>query len=356
MFLGALNPRHSTAREPQPRLVRRVDHLYARVKDPRALFTTLTERLRLPRSYGFSRVPLLEGGAVSIGDLVFLEALRYAPRHGVTPPGRAGLNGLALESGLALEQAASELSARGLPHSPPYTYTGDPEPFAFAEPLEQAGLRQTHGPLWSMVVVGGLLGERALARGRWLLPRRGDSVAARAAGAITGRIMSHPRLGPPAMARSVGAHPTVWLHDFRAAHMGTARAVATEQLRAARGGALGVERVSEIVLAARDLPRERDRWQRLLDAPADADGRWQLTEGPALRLVESDIDAIEALVCEVASLEAATEMLERERMLGAAQPDEVRLAREALQGLDLRLRESARSSGLPAEHAARAAD
>jgi hypothetical protein len=60
-------------------VVARVDHLYARVDDPRALFTTLHKRLGLPRSYGYARVPGFEGGAVALGNIVFLEALRYAP-------------------------------------------------------------------------------------------------------------------------------------------------------------------------------------------------------------------------------------------------------------------------------------
>ncbi len=49
----------------QPQLVTRVDHLYARVDDPGALFRTLTERFGLPRSYDFTRLPICEGGAVS---------------------------------------------------------------------------------------------------------------------------------------------------------------------------------------------------------------------------------------------------------------------------------------------------
>jgi hypothetical protein len=99
--------------------VARIDHVYARVDDPLALFETLSKRLGLPRSYGWARVPILEGGAVSIGDLVFIEALRYAPGRRVPPPAQPGLDGLALEAALPLPQAASELSARGLAHTPP---------------------------------------------------------------------------------------------------------------------------------------------------------------------------------------------------------------------------------------------
>jgi hypothetical protein len=330
------------AESPAP-LVSRVDHVYARVADPRAVFATLTERLGLPRSYGFARVPILDGGAVSIGDLVFLEVLRYAPGRKVTPPSRPGLNGLALESGLPLREAASELSARGFAHTPPYTYTGDPRSFSFDEPLERAGLRRGTGPLWSMVVVGGLLGERRLARLRRLLPKRGDSRLARLDGAIAGRAMSSERFGPAAVARSIGPHATVWLHEFHAANMQIARTVGREQLRACGGGPLGIERVSEVVLSSKAPSREGELWQRLLDPCAQAPGGgWQLGEGPALRLVEGECDGFEALVCEVSSLDAAAAFLERERMLGEALDGEVRIGREPLQGLDIRLRKSAR--------------
>src|SRR5438874_99207 len=119
-------------------LVSRVDHLYARVEDPRALFATLTERLALPRSYGFTRLAIFEGGAVSLGNVVFLEALRYAPARRTPRPLSPGLDGLALEAGLPLSEAATELSRRGIPHSPPITITGEIAAFDFGEALQRA--------------------------------------------------------------------------------------------------------------------------------------------------------------------------------------------------------------------------
>ncbi len=321
-------------------LVRRIDHVYARVEDPAAVFAILTERLGLPRSYGFARVPILDGGAVSIGDLVFLEVLRYAPGHRVTPPAKPGLNGLALDAGVDLRAAASELSRRGIAHSPPYTYAGDPTPFAFGMPLERAGLRADRGPLWSMVMIGGVLGERRLARMRPLLPRRGGSVLARLDGAIAGKVMSSKRIGPFAVARSIGSHPTVWLHRFDAADMDRARVAATEELDACAGGPLGIKRVAEVVLSAEDAAGERERWERLLSPTVrELDGAWHFPEGPALRLVEGSADVIEALVCEVESLAAAEPVLKRSGLLGQSDADELRIAPAALQGLDIRLRE-----------------
>ena len=324
-------------------VVARVDHLYARVEDPRGLFVTLHERLGLPRSYGFARVPGFEGGAVALGNIVFLEALRYAPGRRVRAPASPGLDGLALESALPIAQAATELSRRGIPHSPPIAYIGDPAPFAFGPALQRAGLRGSKGPLWSMVAVGRLLGEKRQARLSRLIPTSGDSRLARALGLLLGRLMGSKRFGDRVMALTATPHPSVWVHGFEAADMGRANAAAADELRACGGGVLGIERVSEILLGARDLPAERKRWQRLLDpARPGPDGAWHLGDGPALRLVEDEVDRIQALVCEVASLERAADFLEREGMLDAAGSRGIRIAPAALQGVDIRLTESER--------------
>ena len=322
-------------------VVARVDHVYTRVADPKALFTFLTECLQLPRSYGFTRVPILEGGAVSLGNVVFLEVLRYAPGRRVRSPLSPGLDGLALEPAVPLAEAAGELSARGIPHSPPYSYSGDPQPFRFGLPLERAGLRSGSGRLWSMVAVGGLLGERRLARIRPLLPARGDSRAAVALGGAAGALMSSKRLGGFVMARSISRHPLVWLHEFHVADMRAATAAAREELRACSGGSLGVRGVREVVLAARDRSAENESWQRLLDPlRPEPDGAWQLGDGPALRLVDGEQEGIEALVLDVESLADAAAFVRRERLAATATDDELRLSAAPLQGLDLRLREA----------------
>jgi hypothetical protein len=322
-------------------LVSRVDHLYARVDDPRRLFATLTERLGLPRSYGFTRLAILEGGAVSLGNVVFLEALRYAPARMTPRPLSPGLDGLALEAGLPLREAASELSRRGIAHSPPVTYTGEIEAFDFGEALQRAGLNSGTGPVWSMLGLGGFLGDARLARLLRLVSSRGDSRIALALGRLQGRLMSSRRLGGLVMARTMSPHPTVWLHAFEAADMRAAAAAAAEELSGRGGGALGLERVREVVLGARDLATEQEHWQRLL-APArpGPDGAWQLGDGSALRLVSDELDRIQALVCEVSSLERAGEFLGREGMLADGPAGEVRIAPDALQGVDLRLVES----------------
>jgi hypothetical protein len=335
-------PHGVIAGEPRRAVVARVDHLYARVEDPRALFITLHERLGLPRSYGFARVPGFEGGAVGLGNVVFLEALRYSPGRKVPAPASAGLNGLALESAQPIVDAATELSRRGIPHSPPITYAGDPDPFDFGPVLQRAGLRSGNGPLWSLVEVGSLLGDERHARLFRLIPSSGESRLARGLGRVQGRLMGSERFGDLVMAATITPHPTVWLQRFEAADMRRANAAAAEELAACGGGALGLERVSEVVLGAHDLPAERERWQGLLDPLRPGpDGAWRFGDGPALRLIEDATDRIQALVCEVASLERAVDFLEREGMLAASGGDGIAIAPAALQGVELRLIASA---------------
>jgi hypothetical protein len=327
-----------------PRLVTRVDHLYAQVEDPEALFRTLTDRLKLPRTYGFTRLPIFEGGAVSLGNIVFLEALRYTPSRRTPAPLSPGLDGLALESGLPLREAATELSRRRIAHSPPITYSGEIDAFRFGKALRCAGLKSGAGPIWSMVGLGGFLGDRWFGRLLRLVPSRGDSRSAMALGRLHGRLMSSKVLGGSAAAAMINRHPTAWLHAFEAADMKAAAVASERELRACGGGALGIERVREVIIGARHVRDERSRWQRLL-APAqpDQDAAWELGDGPALRLVADDLDRIQALVCEVSSLARARDFLDREGMLAPCPPGEVRVARDALQGVDLRLIERAAS-------------
>ena len=324
-----------------PAVVDRVDHLYARVEEPHALFLTLSERLALPRSYGFARVPGFEGGAVSLGNVVFLEALRYAPGRKVPAPESPGLDGLALASPLRIADAATELSRRGIPHAPVVPFAGDPRPFSFGRPLREAGLRDSPGPLWSTVVLGGLLGDRERARQFRVIPSSGRSRIALALGRLQGWALTSRRLGDVVMARSMTSRPTVWIQQFEAADMTKASAVAEQELADAGGGALGLNRVREVVLAARDLERERRAWQRLLDPTEPGpDGAWHLGDGPSIRLIEDETDRIARLVCEVASLERAREFLEREDLLGEVTASAVGLSLAALQEVDIRLVEA----------------
>ena len=148
------------------------------------------------------------------------------------------------------------------------------------------------------------------------------------------------------MARSMTSDPTVWIQQFDAADMSVANAAAAEELAARGGGPLGLERVREVVLGARNLEREQPRWQRLLDpTECGPDGAWHFNDGPALRLVEDDADRIVCLVCEVTSVERARAFLAQERMLDETEQGTVRVTRAPLQEMDIRLVEATASIG-----------
>lgn len=319
-------------------VVERVDHFYARVEDPHGLFVMLRDRLRLPVSYGFARVPGFEGGAVSLGNVLFLEALRYAPGRTVSAPDSPGLDGLALASGLRIADAATELSRRGIPHAPVVPFVGDPRAFGFGRALREAGLRETPGPLWSTVVLGGLLGDRERARQFRFIPSSGRSRVALALGRFQGRLLTSQRFGDAMMGWSMTSRPTVWIQQFDAANMAVANSAAEEELAAAGGGALGLERVKEVVLGARDFEREQRAWQRLLDPTEPRpDGAWHLGDGPAIRLVEDEADRIARLVCAVTSLDRARQFLAEAQLLGEDAGTEVGISRAALHEVDIRL-------------------
>ena len=91
-------------------------------------------------------------------------------------------------------------------------------------------------------------------------------------------------------------------------------------------------------MSARDLADERRRWDQLLHPAQPNDpGRWELGDGPALKLIEGSKDAIQSVVWEVTSLGRAADWLRGKGWLGETHENAVAIAREPLQGLDVRL-------------------
>lgn len=98
-----------------------------------------------------------------------------------------------------------------------------------------------------------------------------------------------------------------------------------------------MEGVREIVIGAKDLAAETERWSNLLDPAPLTEGAWELGDGPAIRLTAGSEDRIEALVCEVASLDRAKRFLEDEGLLAPAGETQLTIDSEAIQGLEIRL-------------------
>lgn len=225
-------------------IAKRVDHINMRVPDPGALFGTLAETLRLPVLWPLSAfsgleevgIPGFEVAAVCVGN-TYIEPTRFEP---AATPNRSD-DGYAFSVCLepvSAEDAAGELDRRGIVHSPPIPYIGElPEAFE-SEIGRQVGLPRGDAQLWSWVFLGGIVGDPALA-----------------------------------------AH--VFLCEFQALNAGAIWRRSREELRRRHGGPLGVQGVREIVIGARDVATEAERWRSLLDpAPVTAGATFELGRRP----------------------------------------------------------------------------
>jgi hypothetical protein len=319
-------------RIPLTGLVRRVDHVNIVVPEPRRLFEFLTTRLGLPIERPWARFAAFESGQAMLG--IGYEPITYAPGHRTGVPADAGLFAIAFEP-VPLERALPELARRALPHSLPYefavTYRDDPAAFALDEPAG-IGMRRRR---WTLVSLGGLLGDAdsAQALARW--PRRGDARGAWLLGRGLGRLGSG-RLGGVLVARLGSSRPFCFLCEFHSFDVVESRALAGGELARRGGGPLRLVRTREFVVTATDPADQMPLWQRLL-GPPDPAGRWQLGDGPAIVLVEGPEDRIRTVVWEVASLARAADELRAHGWLGEQRDNSVTFAAQALQGLDIRL-------------------
>lgn len=306
------------------RVVRRVDHVLVYVSDPPILFNVLTERLWLPAGMPVTRLAGFQSGVVVLGNMG-LEVIRPAPGRRVGVPLDQGTFGIALEPE-PLEAALAELDRRSIPHLPPFP---DPTPppsgglFAF-DPKSV--------PPWTTAPIGGLLGDRVVARSASRMPP--------AVAGWTTRILVRfwRNWVADRIAQRMTLTPQVFLVEFHP----QIRAAADPDrmhglLNDAGGGRIGLTGVRELVISVPDIEREIERWQALLEpAPTLSAGHWQLPSGPAIRL-ESSSGLSQRLICEVKDIDAAAAFLREQELLGNSTDDELHIAPAALAGLDLRL-------------------
>jgi hypothetical protein len=306
------------------RVVRRVDHVLVYVSDPHILFNVLTERLGLPAGLPVTRLPGFQNGVVVLGN-VYLEVIRPAPGRRVGVPLDQGTFGIALEPE-PLEAAVAELGRRSIPHLLPFPYpTPLPSdgPFAF-DPKSI--------PPWTTAFIGGLLGDRVVARTASRMPptvaRWTTRMLVRFWGNwVADRISQRMTLTPQVFL--VEYHPQI----RAAADPGRMQRL----LHDAGGGRIGLTGVRELVIGVPDIEREIERWQALLEpAPVLGVGHWQLPSGPAIRL-ESSSGLSGRLICEVKDIDAAAAFLREQELLGNSTDHELHIAPAALAGLDLRL-------------------
>lgn len=306
-------------------VVKQLDHVVARVDDPRRLFTLFTETLGLPVAWPLASYPSFQSGGVALGNL-YLEIMQCGPRREASNKGR--LCAVAFESP-GIESAVEELSRRGVPHTPvaPYVERGE------------GGARTK---VWSNVVLGRLLGRDLLLDATIAMSRLPG--AARMSDAGAGGWFNRLQLDA-LMRRNL-----VFLVEYHYESFGerpfwsefgdheNKRAQDLARLRELGGGALGLERVTEVVAGVRDFEPARALWSKLY-APATevTSGVWEIDDGPALCLVESDSNSIQSLVLKVSSLERAETHLRERGMIGTVTDDELTVNPANLEGLLVRL-------------------
>jgi hypothetical protein len=306
------------------RVVRRVDHVPVYVSDPRILFDALTKRLGLPPGTPVTRIPGFQSGTVILGN-VFLEVIRPAPGRRVGVPLDQGAFGIALEPE-PLQAAVAELDRRSIPHLSPFP---DPTPPPSGGLF---GFDPKSVPPWTPVVIGGLLGDRVVARSAARTP----AAVARWNTRILVRFWGN-RVADR-MFQLATRTPQVFLVEF---HSQLRAATDPDRMRGlldeAGGGRIGLTSVRELVIAVPNADREIERWQALLEpAHTLGPGHWQLPSGPTLR-IESSPSLSQRVICQVKSIDVAAAFLREQDLLGDSTDDELQIARSAVAGLDIRL-------------------
>jgi hypothetical protein len=104
------------------------------------------------------------------------------------------------------------------------------------------------------------------------------------------------------------------------------------------GGPLGVEAVKEVIVGVTNLEAARGLWQKLLDpAPLSGSSTWQVSDGPAIRLVQAKENTTQGLVISVASLPRAKAFLREKGLLGVESEEEAAIDPSRIHGLNIRV-------------------
>ena len=303
---------------------KQLDHFLARVEEPRRLFETLTGALGLPVAWPLASFPTFESGGVALGNL-YLELIRCGPRR-PTRPGR--FCAIAYEAP-PIDEAIRELARRDIPHTP-------------VAPYFERGPGGKRTLMRSNTVLGRMLGKDFLLDLTIALSKLPG--VSRLSDAGSGSALDRWQLDK-LLERNIVFFVEFFYENFEdlpfwsefEAH-DEKRAADLARLRAAGGGAVGLEAVEEIVVGVRDLDATRDLWQRLYTPAAEeAPGRFRTGDDAAVRLVEAERDTIQTLVLKVSDLARAEARLRDAGLLGSTGEGHVRLDPSQLEGLDVRL-------------------
>ena len=265
------------------RPLRQIDHVMIKADDPREVLAFFTETLGLPMAWQVEERGGVVSGGVGFGN-VNVEAIRF-PGH-TSLSSRAQLTGFGFEPS-SMRACLDELQRRGVPHGP-------------LRPLISTDTNGAKHTLFTNVTLLGL----------------SDS----------------------ALPVDATMHIFVSEYDPTYVDVASRRARLSEALTASRGGPLGVESMSEIVVGASDVDTMRPRWQRLLDpARPTRTGAWQVGTGPALRIIPAKENRVEELVVRVRSLARAKAFLRTHGLLAREPAPEVMLAPSKVFGIKMRL-------------------
>jgi hypothetical protein len=306
-------------------VVRRVDHIAALVSDPHPLFRAMTQTFSLPAMWEPFDALGWSSGGVSLGNIA-LETFTPAKGRKVAVPLDCGGLATAFEPA---GDALAELDRRGVRRGFPMPYQGAPP----AAEREDMRTDPDVLPPWTTTLLGGFLGDQ-------LLEQTLEQLSAAGTEAIDAVIeMSRdPESAAALVAAGTPASPWLFLCEYHDGLHDRRRTAGERALEEAGGGALGIKQVREIVYALEDLDGERVRWERLLE-PLDASNEavWSFADGPSVRLERASEAAVQRIVCEVDSLDAAARGLEEIGALAECEGDSVAISPAALAGVHISL-------------------
>lgn len=308
--------------------VKQLDHVIARVCDAPALHKLFSETLQLPVSWDVKSYEAFTSGGVSLGN-INLEILSLGAGSASQGEPRAQFCAFAFECD-SLESAVKELQRRKLKCSSVVPYIESPA----------AGLPRTH--LWSNAFVDGLIGSDLWTRYIIFSTKMPGYM-------FWANLLRGSKIEQSGMSRLFNG-TLVFLVEYQYQNFTNMpfwsdfenheekRAFDREALRAAGGGALGLESVREITVGVKDYEQANRNWEKFL-APVEplSHGLWEIADGPAVRLVQAEQDAIEGLVLKVSDLESARTFLREKDMLDSTRSGPVRIDPGRIYGLDIRL-------------------
>jgi hypothetical protein len=308
--------------------IKQLDHVIARVDDATALHRLFTETLQLPVSWAVKSYDAFTSGGISLGN-VMLEILSVGADSASSSKPAARFCAFVFECD-SLEKAIWEIKRRGLKCSSVVPYIQSPS----------EGLPKV--TLWSNAFLDGLTGTDFWTRYIIFSTKLPGYM-------FWAHLLRGSKIEQAGMSRLFGG-ALVFLVEYEYQNFKNMpfwsdfknhdekRTADAENLRAVRGGALGLESVREIVVSVKDYEQANQNWEKLLSpVPPRAQGLWEIADGPAVRLAQGQRDAIEALVFKVSDLAQAKTFLREKDMLDSTASGETRIDPSKIYGLDIRL-------------------